>query len=68
MIDDMDGATSDCASTRLDQYGAPNSYVAVVCVAIVPTPVPEKNIRSNIWWGLSPGIYGIHRLIKVDPS
>ena len=40
------------------EYGAPNSYVAVVCVTLVPTPVPEKKIRSNIWWGLSPGIYG----------
>ena len=32
--------------------------MAVVCVTLARTPVPEKKIRSNIWCGLSPGIYG----------
>ena len=54
------------ASTRHQcEYGAPNSYVVLVCVTKVPTPIPEKKIRSDIWWGLSSGIYGIN-FVVVD--
>jgi hypothetical protein len=48
----------ECASTHHNQHGVPNSYVAVVCVTLASTPVPAKKICSNIWRGLSPGIYG----------
>jgi hypothetical protein len=44
----------------------------VVLVTLAPTPIPEKNIRSNICWGLLPGIYGIvstsERAIESRPT
>jgi hypothetical protein len=39
--------------------------VAVVLVTLAPTPIPEKNIRSNIWCGLLPGIYGSYLLFLL---
>ena len=35
-----------------------NFFRFLVCVTKVPTFVPEKKNSRNIWWGLSPGIYG----------
>jgi hypothetical protein len=37
----------------------------VVLVTLAPTPIPEKNIRSNIWCGLLPGIYGSYLLFLL---